>query len=76
MLSPSHKVNMDSEGKETRYTIALFSFLSKNVEVPEEMVDDEHPLKFKPFVHVDLVRFYDTERGRRSQNILGDFCGV
>ncbi|KAI3455375.1 hypothetical protein Pfo_012038 [Paulownia fortunei] len=76
VLSPNHKVTMDKNGKETRYTIALFSFLSKMVEVPEELVDDEHPLQFKPFVHVDLLKFYDTDYGRRSQNILKDFCGV
>ncbi|PIN09638.1 Iron/ascorbate family oxidoreductase [Handroanthus impetiginosus] len=76
VLSPNHKVTMDKKGKETRYTIALFSFLRKMVEVPEELVDDEHPLQFKPFVHVDLLKFYDTEYGRRSQNILKDFCGV
>ncbi|KAH6800602.1 2-oxoglutarate and oxygenase superfamily protein [Perilla frutescens var. hirtella] len=76
VLSPNHKVIMDKNRKETRYTIALFSFLSKIVEVPEELVDDEHPLKFKPFVHVDLLNFYDTDQGRRSQNILQDFCGV
>nr|XP_043625168.1 probable 2-oxoglutarate-dependent dioxygenase AOP1 [Erigeron canadensis] len=78
VLSPNHKVTLllDKKGKETRYTIALFSFLSKKVQVPEEFVDDQHPLKFKPFEHVDLLNFYATETGRRSQNILEDFCGV
>lgn len=76
VLSPNHKVTLDKNGSETRYTIALFSFLSKMVQVPEELVDDEHPLQFKPFVHVDLLKFYDTDHGRRTQNILQDFCGV
>ncbi|KAL1565080.1 putative 2-oxoglutarate-dependent dioxygenase AOP1 [Salvia divinorum] len=76
VLSPSHKVIMDINGNETRYTAALFSFLSKTVEAPEELIDDEHPLKYKPFAHVDLLKFFDTERGLRSQDILQDFCGV
>ncbi|XP_024980025.1 probable 2-oxoglutarate-dependent dioxygenase AOP1 [Cynara cardunculus var. scolymus] len=76
VLSPNHKVTMDNEGKETRYTIALFSFLSKPVKVPDEFVDNEHPLQFKPFDHVDLLNFYVTENGRKSQDILKDFCGV
>ncbi|KAI3789693.1 hypothetical protein L2E82_02496 [Cichorium intybus] len=76
VLSPNHKVTMDKGGRDTRYTIALFSFLSKKVEVPDELVDDEYPLKFKPFEHVDLLNFYVTENGRKSQNILQDFCGV
>lgn len=75
MLSPSHKVIMDMNGNETRYTAALFSFLSKTVEAPEELVDDEHPLKYKPFEHLDLLKFFDTN-GLRSQDILQDFCGV
>ncbi|KAL0342053.1 UNVERIFIED_CONTAM: putative 2-oxoglutarate-dependent dioxygenase AOP1.2 [Sesamum calycinum] len=76
VLSPNHKVTLDKNGKETRYAMSQFSFLSKMVEVPEELVDDEHPLQFKPFAHVDLLNFYATERGLRSQNILKDFCGV
>ncbi|KAA8541853.1 hypothetical protein F0562_023005 [Nyssa sinensis] len=76
VLSPNHRVTMDMNGKKTRYTVALFSFLSKMVQVPEELVDDEHPLQFKPFVHVDLLKFYDTDHGRRTQNILKDFCGT
>lgn len=69
---------MSLSGIETRYNAALFSFLNnkKMVEVPEEFVDEEHKLQFKPFVHVDLLKFYDTDLGRRSQNILQDFCGV
>ncbi|XP_027164560.1 probable 2-oxoglutarate-dependent dioxygenase AOP1 [Coffea eugenioides] len=76
VLSSNHKVTMDANGKETRYTIALFSFLSKMVQVPEELVNDEKPLQFKPFVHIDLLNFYATDQGRKSQNILKDFCGV
>ncbi|XP_074375730.1 putative 2-oxoglutarate-dependent dioxygenase AOP1 [Apium graveolens] len=78
VLSPNHKVTMSLSGNETRYNVALFSFLNnmKMVEVPEEFVDEEHKLQFKPFVHVDLLKFYDTDLGRRSQNILQDFCGV
>ena len=76
VLSPNHKVTMDKQGKETRYTIALFSFLNKKVQIPDEFVDDDHPLQFKPFDHIDLLNFYVTENGRKSQNILKDFCGV
>lgn len=78
VLTPIHKVIMDINGSETRYTIGLFTFIKddKTIEVAEELVDEEHPLKFKPFVHLDLIKFFDTERGRRSQNLLKDYCGV
>ncbi|KAK6787480.1 hypothetical protein RDI58_016005 [Solanum bulbocastanum] len=78
VLTPIHKVIMDINGSETRYTIGLFTFLKddKIIEVAEELIDEEHPLKFKPFVHLDLIKFFDTEHGRRSQNLVEDFCGV
>lgn len=76
VFSPNHRVTLNKDGDKTRYTIALFSFLSKNIEVPEELVDKEHPLQYKSFVHVDLLNFYATEHGQKSQNILKDFCGV
>lgn len=69
---------MDISGNETRYTVGIFTFLKDNkmIEVAEELVDEEHPLQFQPFVHIDLIKFFDTERGRRSQNLVKDFCGV
>jgi isopenicillin N synthase-like dioxygenase len=76
VLAPIHRVNMDKNGKETRYSMGLFSFLSKDVETPEELIDNVHPQQFKPFVHVDLLNFYATDHGRRSQAILKDFCGI
>ncbi|KAF5935870.1 hypothetical protein HYC85_026999 [Camellia sinensis] len=76
VLSPNHRVTMDKNGKDTRYTIALFSFLSHNIETPEELIDVENPQQFKSFVHMDLLKFYDTDHGRRTQTILKDFCGV
>ncbi|KAL3631837.1 hypothetical protein CASFOL_024821 [Castilleja foliolosa] len=76
VLSPNHRVTMDKNGKESRCTIGLFSFLRETVQVPDELVDDEHPLQFKPFFHLDLLNFYNTDYGRRSQNILEDLCGV
>nr|XP_016503606.1 PREDICTED: 2-oxoglutarate-dependent dioxygenase AOP3-like isoform X2 [Nicotiana tabacum] len=78
VLTPVHKVIMDISGNETRYTVGIFTFLKDNkmIEVAEELVDEEHPLQFQPFVHIDLIKFFDTERGRRSQNLVKDFCGV
>ncbi|CAN4098374.1 unnamed protein product [Withania somnifera] len=78
VLTPIHKVIMDINGTETRYTVGLFTFIKdgKIIEVAEELVDEEHPLKFKPFLHLDLIKFFDTQHGRKSQNLLKDFCGV
>nr|GLL21185.1 2-oxoglutarate-dependent dioxygenase AOP2-like [Ipomoea trifida] len=78
VLAPIHKVTLDANGKEKRYSVGIFTFLnnSKTIEVPEELVDDEHALQFKPFLHLDMVKFFNSDKGRRSQNLLKDFCGV
>ncbi|KAL3522950.1 hypothetical protein ACH5RR_015784 [Cinchona calisaya] len=76
VLSPAHKVTVDANRKETRYTIGLFSSLDKIVEVPEKLVDEQNALQFKPFHHQDLINFNATNQGQRSENMLKDFCGV
>ncbi|KAK6912128.1 Non-hem dioxygenase N-terminal domain [Dillenia turbinata] len=63
--SPNHQVIMN--GDEVRYSLALFSFSNEMVKVPEELVDDEHPLKFKPFDHFELLQHYYTDTGRSSE---------
>ncbi|KAJ8755208.1 hypothetical protein K2173_019006 [Erythroxylum novogranatense] len=43
-----HRVMIN--GNKERYSVGLFSYSHKGmVEVPEELVDDEHPLQFKPY---------------------------
>lgn len=49
-----HRVAL-AERKE-RYSTAFFSYKNGTVEVPEELVDDEHPLKYKKFHNYDLFK--------------------
>ncbi|WCJ42325.1 2-oxoglutarate (2OG) and Fe(II)-dependent oxygenase superfamily protein [Euphorbia peplus] len=37
------------EGEEVRYTIGSFSFVGGLVQAPKELIDEEHPLNYKPF---------------------------
>lgn len=53
--STVHRVRM-SPG-ETRFSTTLFSYHNGIVQVPEELVDDEHPLQFKPFDQMGFFRF-------------------
>ncbi|XP_027165990.1 probable 2-oxoglutarate-dependent dioxygenase AOP1 [Coffea eugenioides] len=55
-----HRVMMASE--EPRYSILLFAYKKGMVEPPEELVDEQHPLLFKPFDNLDLVSLAYTER--------------
>lgn len=62
-------------GTETRYTLGLFSFIGGTVNIPEELIDNEHPLKYKPFNNVAMVQFY-AAKGRVNAYSLEAFCGI
>jgi isopenicillin N synthase-like dioxygenase len=73
--SPNHRVMMT--GNEARYSAGLFSIPKAGyiVEAPKELVDEEHPLLFKPFDHVKFLGFYYTEAGQRAESALRTYCG-
>ncbi|KHN01361.1 Gibberellin 20 oxidase 1 [Glycine soja] len=74
--SPFHRVMMS--GNEARYSAGLFSIPKGGniIKAPEELVDEEHPLLFKPFDHVEFLKYYYTEKGQRDQFALRTYCGV
>ncbi|XP_031256876.1 probable 2-oxoglutarate-dependent dioxygenase AOP1 [Pistacia vera] len=76
LYSPYHRVMMT--GNEARYSAGLFSIPKAGyiIKAPEELVDEEHPLLFKPFDHVEFLGFYYTEAGQRAQSALKTYCGV
>ncbi|CBI36202.3 probable 2-oxoglutarate-dependent dioxygenase AOP1 [Vitis vinifera] len=74
--SPYHRVMMT--GNESRYSTGLFSIPKAGyvIKAPEELVDEEHPLLFKPFDHLEFLQFYYTEAGQRAESALKTYCGV
>ncbi|XP_030464479.1 probable 2-oxoglutarate-dependent dioxygenase AOP1 [Syzygium oleosum] len=74
--SPHHRVMMS--GNKARYSVGLFSIPKGGyiVKAPDELVDEEHPLLFKPFDHVEFLGFYYTEAGQRAESALKTYCGV
>ncbi|KAJ4821757.1 hypothetical protein Tsubulata_050033 [Turnera subulata] len=74
--SPWHRVMMT--GNEARYSTGLFSIPKAGyiIKAPEEVIDEEHPLLFKPFDHVKFLGFYYTEAGQKSPSALKEYCGV
>ncbi|XP_061343602.1 2-oxoglutarate-dependent dioxygenase AOP3-like [Gastrolobium bilobum] len=66
--SPNHKVLLMT-GNEIRYSLGLFAFCRGILQVPEELIDEEHPLQYKPFDHLALLNL------AYSANIK-DYCGV
>ncbi|KAK7294135.1 hypothetical protein RJT34_17018 [Clitoria ternatea] len=76
LYSPFHRVMMS--GNEARYSLGLFSVPKGGsiVKAPGELVDEEHPLLFKPFDHVEFLKYYYTKEGHADQFALRTYCGV
>ncbi|KAM7483696.1 hypothetical protein LguiB_008279 [Lonicera macranthoides] len=72
--SPHHRVTMN--GKEARYSTAQFTFMEGMVETPAELVDENHPLQFKPFHHLEYLGFFSKEENRRLECAIRTYCGV
>ncbi|KAI3716306.1 hypothetical protein L6452_23544 [Arctium lappa] len=75
--SPNHRVVTASREKD-RYSLAMFSVTKagRMIKAPEEVVDEQHPLLFKPYDMGEFFQFYVTEAGLRAESALKTFCGV
>ncbi|KAL7099788.1 hypothetical protein ACP275_09G107800 [Erythranthe tilingii] len=74
--APFHRVMMT--GDKARYSIGLFASPKSGhiVKAPKEMVDEEHPLLYKPYDYVQFLNFYYVEATKTSPKSLKDHCGV
>ncbi|MCL7043139.1 hypothetical protein MKW94_010685 [Papaver nudicaule] len=69
-----HRVIM--QGEKDRYSYAFFSAPKGGapVETPKELVDDDHPLLFRPFDYMDFLRYYQANP--RLDNSLEIYAGA
>ncbi|EEF44854.1 probable 2-oxoglutarate-dependent dioxygenase AOP1 [Ricinus communis] len=67
--SPRHQVIMN--GKVDRYSMGLFTFNNGNLQVPEELVNEDHPLTYKPFNHIEFLHFYQN-----NHRPIRFYCGI
>ncbi|XP_008794218.1 probable 2-oxoglutarate-dependent dioxygenase AOP1 [Phoenix dactylifera] len=76
LVPPRHRVVLN--GGNTRYSSILCSFRKDGhlVQAPNELVDKEHPMLFKPYLHGDYLNFCITEAGYNAQHRLRAFCGL
>ncbi|XVF74659.1 hypothetical protein PTKIN_Ptkin13bG0129000 [Pterospermum kingtungense] len=78
LSSPIHRVTMT--GNKTRYCVALFASPrgGYQVKVPEELVDEEHPLLFKPFDYEGFLGFYSAQdiTRRVTESGLKVYCSI
>ncbi|KAI6689995.1 hypothetical protein NL676_026823 [Syzygium grande] len=71
-----HRINV-KEDKLMRYSLGVFSYNTGKIEVPEELIDKDHPPQFKSFNHLDFLRFYKGHQGRpKSERLITAYCGV
>lgn len=73
--SPFHRVMMS--GNEARYSAGLFSTPKEGyiIKAPEELVDEEHPLLFKPFDYAEFLKYYHAREGVGARSVR-TYCGV
>ncbi|GKV04301.1 hypothetical protein SLEP1_g16473 [Rubroshorea leprosula] len=74
-----HRVMMT--GDKARYSLGLFSVAKDGylVKAPEEMVDEEHPLLYKPFDFAKFLEYLGNNRKQGGQKVeltLKAYCGA
>ncbi|KAI0510296.1 hypothetical protein KFK09_010901 [Dendrobium nobile] len=78
LYAPSHRVKLKSE-TEKRYAV-VFSTIpnitNDVISAPKELIDEQHPLLFKPFKYYDYVKFRFSDEGERVDDALKAYCGV
>ncbi|CAJ1967669.1 unnamed protein product [Sphenostylis stenocarpa] len=62
--------------KVTRYSLGLLSYSTKMVETLEDLVDEEHPIRYKPFDHYSYVGFRFTEEAAKCTSRIKAYCGL
>ncbi|KAK6802442.1 hypothetical protein RDI58_000222 [Solanum bulbocastanum] len=75
--SPIHKVKMF--GESDRFSIQLFSFSKPGhfIKAPKELVDEEHPLLFKPFEMIGLTEYVTSQAGYAApSDAFKAYCGL
>ncbi|CAL4909663.1 unnamed protein product [Urochloa decumbens] len=72
--APFHRVIV--RGDAPRYSAILFSIPGCKIQAPEELVDDEHPPRFKPYYHDDFVGFSVSDEAARHEDKLKAYCGL
>ncbi|KAK4339095.1 hypothetical protein RND71_040557 [Anisodus tanguticus] len=76
--APIHRVLMSGKDQE-RFSIGFFTFPKEGyiVKVPEELVDEDHPLLCNPFDGIKYVKFFKSEAGQRAgHDSLKAYCGI
>ncbi|WCJ40740.1 2-oxoglutarate (2OG) and Fe(II)-dependent oxygenase superfamily protein [Euphorbia peplus] len=69
-----HRVMVESV--EVRYAIGLFAFMEGMIKAPKELVDEEHPLKYKPFDQHEYLEYFNSDPSTYDMRNLKVYCGI
>ncbi|KAB2626040.1 inactive 2-oxoglutarate-dependent dioxygenase AOP2 [Pyrus ussuriensis x Pyrus communis] len=70
-----HRVTLRENG--VRHSLALFSFKEGETCVPNELVDKDHPLKYKPLHLLEYVQYFMENYPTLGPNFsIKTYCGV
>eukprot|EP00257_Ricinus_communis_P004375 XP_002517544.2 probable 2-oxoglutarate-dependent dioxygenase AOP1.2 [Ricinus communis] len=74
MRPPYHRVTM--RGDEARYSVALFTIFKPGyiIKAPQELVDEEHPLLYRPFDFLEVLKRHQAGAGKNSENCQNAFA--
>ncbi|XP_076937319.1 deoxypodophyllotoxin synthase-like [Bidens hawaiensis] len=73
--APTHRVMMTEDND--RYVLGLFASIRDHIiEVPQQLVDKDHPLKFRAFDNYEYMHFYYTPEGVNSECPIKTYCGI
>ncbi|KAL4347581.1 hypothetical protein GQ457_17G003550 [Hibiscus cannabinus] len=64
--------------KAMRYSLGVFSFISGMVHILEELGDEAHPIKYKPFDHFEFLHFVKLKLAMdpKACDLIKAFSGV
>ncbi|CAK7356622.1 unnamed protein product [Dovyalis caffra] len=78
LRAPYHRVRMT--GNEARYSAGFFTGFKAGhfLKAPEELIDEEHPLLYKPYDYFEFLKFLKTwvPNAKPYQCGLKAYCGV
>ncbi|XP_015070811.1 probable 2-oxoglutarate-dependent dioxygenase AOP1 [Solanum pennellii] len=72
--SPLHRVAMPREGDRLSLQFNTLSKPGHFIEAPKELVDEKHPLLFKPYEMLGLLNYVASNAG--TPNAFQAYCGV
>ncbi|CAM8879044.1 unnamed protein product [Rhodiola kirilowii] len=74
--SVRHRVTMS--GSKDRYSCGIFAKVKEGVlvEAAKELVDNKHPIRYKPFVYTDYMSYLVESESLNMEDALDFFAGI